>query len=246
VCRALGRDTARGDGLWVNRGPSPPYYSNVVTLDARAPDQQLARIRSLLDSPLPRPWSVKDSFKTLDLERLGFEVLFEAEWIGLRPEESPSESVPDPTGPTWLPVADDAQLIAWERAWRTSNPDAGAADVGRLFQPALLADPDIRFVAGIAGGTVVGTVIANRSDDGQGPVVGMSNLVLTGKDPEASRLGAVAAVRTAFPDLPIVGYEWGDDLAAMRTLGFESLGPLRIWLTGSCHLGDRRISDDDA
>ena len=79
MCRALGCDTTREDGLWVNRSPSPPYYSNAVTLEPSGIAAQLTLVRSMLGSALPRPWSVKDSFKRLDLAPLGFEVLFEAE-----------------------------------------------------------------------------------------------------------------------------------------------------------------------
>jgi len=41
-----------------------------------------------------------------------------------------------------------------------------------------------------------------------------------------SALQAVAARR---PDLPIVGYEHGTDLASARQAGFRALGPLRVW-----------------
>jgi hypothetical protein len=77
----------------------------------------------------------------------------------------------------------------------------------------------------------VALAIANRSDDGSGPVVGISNTVLLGDDPERYRAGAVAAVRDGFPGLPLVGYEHGEDLAAMSALGFQPLGPLRVWLS---------------
>jgi len=32
-----------------------------------------------------------------------------------------------------------------------------------------------------------------------------------------------------FPGLPLVGYERGSELDAMVALGFERLGPLRVW-----------------
>ena len=77
----------------------------------------------------------------------------------------------------------------------------------------------------------MGLVVANRSDDGSGPVVGLSNLVLPEDDRDAYRAGAVAAVRSTFPDLAVVGYERGAELDAMVELGFERLGPLRVWTT---------------
>ena len=61
----------------------PRFYPNAVTLDARrgrhrraAPDRRI-----LQKSNLPGRWAVKDSFNTLDIARLGFDVLFEASWI---------------------------------------------------------------------------------------------------------------------------------------------------------------------
>jgi hypothetical protein len=34
---------------------------------------------------------------------------------------------------------------------------------------------------------------------------------------------------TLFPGLPLVGYERGDDLERARRVGFEEVGPLRVW-----------------
>jgi hypothetical protein len=128
-------------------------------------------------------------------------------------------------------VTRDEELAAWERAWRSMSTEDSTAGAGRLFRPSLLDDPDIRFLTGTRHGSIVSVVIANRSDDGSGPVVGLSNLVLAGGDPRLHGPGAIAAVRDAFPGLPVVGYERGGDLAALLALGFESLGPLRVWLS---------------
>ena len=101
-----------------------------------------------------------------------------------------------------------------------------------VFDPGLLGDPDIVLLGAHRGERIVGVVVANRSDDGSGPVVGISNLVLPEPDGERQRVAAVAAVRATFADLPVVGYERGVDLGAMMALGFERLGPLRTWVTG--------------
>ena len=42
--------------------------------------------------------------------------------------------------------------------------------------------------------------------------------------------GAVAAICGRFPDLPLVGYETDKDLPAAHRAGFDSVGPLRVWL----------------
>jgi hypothetical protein len=229
VCNALGCDTTRMDGLWVNRSPGPPYYSNAVTLDPVDTATQSARVRSMLDWGLPRPWSIKDSFRRLALAPLGFGILFEAQWIG-RPADHRSRKPVD-GDIAWGPVTRDPDLVAWEAAWRGANTAAADAGVARLFQPVLLDDPDIRFLAGMREGRIVAVAVANRSDDGSGPVVGISNIVLTDGDLRTDGAGVIAAVQDAFPDLPMVGYERGDDLTTMMALGFRSMGPLRVWVT---------------
>lgn len=218
------------EGLWVNRSPAPSYYPSAVTLEPVRVTEQVARVRTMLDWPIPRPWSVKDSFGKLDLAPLGFEVLFEAKWIGLSPDHVlPGSAFEDAI---WASVRHDTELVAWEQAWRGGGSgDAVRSESARLFQPALLDDPDIRVLSGTRDGRTVAVAIASRSDNGTGPVVGISNIVLSGDGPEADRFGAVAATRRAFPGLPMVGYERGVDLIAMGALGFRSLGPLRVWTT---------------
>jgi hypothetical protein len=57
----------------------------------------------------------------------------------------------------------------------------------------------------------------------------LSNIFLPEAGGEALRVALLAAVEQVFPGLPLVGYEQGADLAAMRALGFEGLGALRVW-----------------
>ncbi|MET0772397.1 MAG: hypothetical protein ABWZ82_04875 [Candidatus Limnocylindrales bacterium] len=235
VCRAQGAETAWVDGLWVNLHPAPPYYSNAVTTDPRETRSQEDRLRRMLGSALPRPWSVKDGFHVLDLAPLGFRILFEAQWIhlpaGPRLDDgraAPADGALDDV--EWSAVTSIAELEDWERAWRGENPEAATSGPPAMFPPILLDDPDIRFLAGRRSGRTLAVAAANRSDDGTGPVVGISNIVL-GDDGSWLLAGAVEAVRRAFPGLPMVGYERGDALAAMRALGFEPSGPLRVWIT---------------
>ncbi len=124
VCRALGCDTALMDGLWVNRSPSPPYYSNAVTLVADAVDAQVGRVRSMLGGPLPRPWTIKDGFHALDLEPLGFQVLFEARWVGL---DADADIEASDDGCVWAAVPMTSGSPSWEAAWRVPNDDVGTA-----------------------------------------------------------------------------------------------------------------------
>jgi hypothetical protein len=217
--------------MWINHRPSPAFYPNGITLEPVGTSRQLARLRGLLDSALPRPWSAKDSCARLDLAALGFEVLFAATWVGLAADQPLAD--PTPKDLVWVPVTSEAELIEWEAVWRASDPEAGDSGGTPFFPVGLIADPDVRFLCGRVGARTLATAIANRSDGGTGPVVGVSNLAASRDAPATWRLGAVVAVRDAFPGLPVVGYESGDELAATLGLGFHALGPLRVWIVNS-------------
>jgi hypothetical protein len=230
VCRALGCDTDFVDGMWINLSPSPPFYSNAITLTHDGSVAQLRHVERLAGVGLPSEWSVKDAFKTLELAPLGFRMLFEAHWLRL-----PADRTPDATetpGVRWVRLTTEPELAAWEAAWRSAPANAlpELSDPARIFVPELLDDPDVAFLAARRDDRIVAVVVGNRSDDGSGPVGGVSNIVLPAEDVAAHRRGAIAAVGAAFPDLPLVCYDRGADLAAMRVLGFEQLGPLRVWV----------------
>ena len=230
VCQALGCDTDFVDDLWINSGTSPPFYPNAISLTRAGADDQFGRIGQMIEAGLPSGWTEKDSFSVLDLARHGLGVLFEAEWLGLPAGRSMFGA--DRSGAIWEPVTSDADLAAWEAAWRRAHGHAlSGQSPARVFMPDLLGDPDIVLLAAHRQAETVGLVVANRSDDGSGAVVGISNLVLPDDDRDALRAGAVTAVMSTFPDLAVVGYERGTELDAMVELGFERLGPLRVWTT---------------
>jgi len=223
VCRSHGRPGTFEPHAWVSHTPTPPFYPNVVTLSgAEGADGQRATVAALATSGLARPWAVKDSFAALDLTPLGFRPLFDATWIGR------SAGTPLPSAVAsdvdWLTVRDAALLAAWEAAWSSGAEPPEEA----VFCPALLADPEVAVLAGIRDGRVIAGVVANRSDG----VTGISNLFVPGDVP-GLRAAALAAVAAAFPGTALVGYEHGDDLAAMLALGFTALGPLRVWELGT-------------
>jgi len=96
VCRAHGRAGTFLPHLWVNAQSVPRFYPNVVTLahDEAAIAEQRDTVAILMKSNLPGRWSVKDSFKTLDLSRQGFDVLLEASWIrSVMPTDGPSSDI---------------------------------------------------------------------------------------------------------------------------------------------------------
>ena len=227
VCQALGCDTDFVDDLWINSGTSPPFYPNAISLTRDGSESQSRRIREMVQAGLPDGWTEKDAYETLNLAELGFRILFEAEWIGMPPGKALATAAPSDVA--WQPVISDAGLVAWEAAWRSAQTRPPGETFPRIFMPDLLDDPDIVLLEAHREGGIVAVVVANRSDDGSGPVAGVSNVVLPEQDHAAHRAGAVAAVRSAFPGLPLVGYERGSELDAMVALGFERLGPLRVW-----------------
>jgi hypothetical protein len=186
---------------WAAPRRTPPFYPDAVTLAAgcRADD-----LLAAVDTDTPG-CSVKDSFADLDLAPAGFRVLLEADWIAL---EAPAAGAPA----GWQRVDDAEGLARWATAW------AGGAPTD-LFRPALLADPEVAFVAvpGTAGGGVL-----SRS----GAAVGVSNVF--GDDGTWPAL--VTAAAELFPGLPLVGWEAADDLAPALAAGFEPCGDLRVWV----------------
>ena len=84
----------------------------------------------------------------------------------------------------------------------------------------------IVFIAALIHERIIAGAIANRTDN----VVGLSNVFAP--EGAAARFwpGRVSAAIDAFARLPLVGYESGSELAIALALGFEAVGPLRVWV----------------
>ena len=218
VCQVHGTLGVWTDALWFNRGMAPRFYPNAITL---RPNQGNA-LGAVLDQ-LPIHCAVKDSFNDLSLGNAGFQVLFEASWLWRA-----AAAVIPPVAALdmrWMRVSDEEQLTRWELAWGGISAVPGYTLSERIFLPALLADPNIAFLAAWQGEQLRAGVIANQ---GAG-VVGLSNLFAHDGDAAVTWAGAVAAIAAQFPGRDTVGYERGDDLALAQLSGFESIGPLRVW-----------------
>ena len=188
---------------WVNAEPVPRFYPNVVTLttgDADIEEQRQA-VRILQKSHLPGRWAVKDSFNTLDIARLGFEVLLEANWI--------------------RKAHPKAGAMVSGLAWHRVEP--GGDD---SFPAALFSDDNFAMFSAKRDGTVVAGGTLYRSDG----VVGLSNVVAEADDEPAVWRDLASLAATTFPGLPVVGYEADDELTAAHKAGFEIGDPLRIWV----------------
>ncbi|MCX5537421.1 hypothetical protein OG785_43500 [Streptomyces sp. NBC_00006] len=203
-----------GGEVWTAPARTPLYYPDAVTL---APGADPAAVTARIDTAAPGA-SVKDSFADLDLTEAGFQVLFEARWIH-RPAGAPA---PVPTL-AWGVVDDAETLLSWAEAWGDT----------RLFRSELLDDTATFVLAGRTpdGRVVAGAVASPSGDDGH-QVVGISNVFASDGGPDSAWPGVLDAVHRLFPDLPVVGYEQGDDLAVAVRHGFEAIGSLRVWVHG--------------
>jgi hypothetical protein len=212
VCRLHGQAGTYHDGGWTVPKRSPPLYPDAVMLDPAASiDAILAAIDT---SP---GCSLKDSFACLNLAFEGFHVLFEAQWI-FREADTPSPEAP--AGMRWERVRDPAVLRRCERAWNQYDIPPG------LFHPSLLDEDTVMIMACYRDEAIVAGAIANRS----ATVASVTNVFSADDDLDAAWRGSVAAVAAHGGDLPLLGYERGDDLEVARRYGFEPLGPLRVWI----------------
>lgn len=203
VTRSWGGDGRFEAGLWINTGEAPPFYPNVVTL---APTEDVPPAIAATRGD----FAVKDSFSVLDLEPLGFAPLFAASWIWRDPQ--PLETADTAV---WRIVRDAAALADWETAWRGNEPGPD------LFRPALLDAQDHAFISGAVAGRIVAGCVASRSAG----AVGISNLF----GAAAFIPGCLAVAGDFAPDRPVVSYEAGAALDLLKSLGFQELGPLRVW-----------------
>jgi hypothetical protein len=224
VCRVHGTPGEFYDALWLNRYSVPRFYPNVVTLSTQdGTAAQLAHIRALVAAGLPEGWGVKDSFCSLDLAMLGFQPLFEATWLW----RAPSQPLPNraASGLQWTWVQSAPELAKWEMAWSGSPVNSRSTQQPRVFLPALLANPEIVFIVAYHDQELVAGAIAHHTNN----MVGLSNVFVPADDSTAFWAGCVAMAQERFPDVPMVGYEHGPELAIAREIGFEVLQPLKVW-----------------
>jgi hypothetical protein len=220
VCATLGIAGRFDEDAWVSARRTPPMYPDAVTLTE---DVSIEALLSRIDRTAG--CSIKDSFSTLDLTAAGFSVLFDADWFW-RPAASP----PPPAVGT----------LGWERVERRGDLRAWAVEhgAGSTFTPALFDEPGVTILAGRdRDGALIAGAVATHGDE----AIGISNVfivdVASGGDGSSTTFadafaGATGAIVNRFPDRPIVGYLSAEDLAAARAAGFETIGPLRIWLLG--------------
>ena len=214
VCSAHGIAARFDDDAWVSPRRTPPMYPDAITLTT---DVSIEALLGRIDRTAG--CSIKDSFSSLDLTPAGFDMLFGAQWIWR------AAGRPPVGGP-----------LRWERVDRPDDLRSWSLEHGgaSTFSSALLAEPSVTILAGrdrrdrLAAGAI--------ATEGQ-EAVGISNVFAVGADDESLPLAfadvfadATAAIVDRFPDRPVVGYLSTDALPAALAAGFETTGPLRIWL----------------
>ena len=182
-----------------------PAYHSALTIQS---SEAGADIEGLVESMSTRDgFTVKDSFRALDLERLSLVPFIEASWIH---RERPGAKAVD----GWQRVTDDTELRRWEEAWSEGSPVAV-----EQFPPAILRRRDVALFGRTVDGRYDAGAIANLSAD----CVGLSNVF------GAGALEAAADLCADFGDgLPVVGYERGDSLREALSIGFDDVGRLRV------------------
>lgn len=209
---------------WRSHQKAPPFHSNLVVLSPGTSQAEVeAHVAELGRQPLAAGWTLKDSYANLDLSALGFEVLFDAEWIWRDPRRAAAgQAVP---GFIWDRVETAPALSQWEQAWLGDARNDAPGGLTRQFPDPLLASPDHAFFAGRIDGRIVAGGIINRSPG----VVGLSNVFSPDDLAEAAWNALVGCASADFPDTPVVGYERGADLQIALRVGFSAIGGLRVW-----------------
>jgi hypothetical protein len=198
---------------------TPPLYSNLVTISKDwKPDDIFGNIDIRYENEKWDEWSVKDSFGVLDLSEYGFTKLFEAQWIYLEAEKF------KPYGTNgslhYEIVTTENVLSAWRIAW-DSDEQLGK----EIFNPKLLNNPKVYFVAGYDGKQIVSGCFVNRTDN----ILGISNFFAPDKDIKYWS-ETISFILGSIGQRNIVGYERNELADTLQTLGFVVVGDLTVWL----------------
>lgn len=202
MCRVHRLAPVADGRLWSSPHRTPPLYPDAITLDPGV--HEIDVLTRITDGPGA---SVKDSFATLDLADQGYSVLFDATWIA-RP---PGASAPDSGG--FDVVREKFPFAAWRRAW------GGPEDV---LLNGLRRAPGVTILGRADHSGYTDGAILHRTTIANVEVVSVSNAFGNVAD-------VAAAAIARHPESWIVGYERGEDLDVMLGVGFDAIGPLRVW-----------------
>lgn len=220
VCRAHGIRTSLTGELWSSASRTPPYYPDAVTLSAG-----VGACDVLASVDAGEGCSVKDSFATLDLSSGDFAQLVDGHWLWRDADtdtqaDSDTNSVTDTRadGRRWHRVTSTDEMHDWAQAW-AADPDDAA-----ILTPSLLAEPGVFVLTTehLEAGAIVNLT---------GSVAGIGNVFDRGGDLIRAWREAVGAAGILAGRLPLVGWDAGDGLSAAVAAGFETTGPLTVWIS---------------
>lgn len=109
-------------------------------------------------------------------------------------------------------------------SWQ-SGSKPGDSEQAFTFNKEIMARADVKFISLCKDQKIVAGAVANKSAG----VVGLSNIFCNAEEKRVYWKVVTRAVHTLFPDLEIVGYESGDELALALSIGFQELGNLSVW-----------------
>ena len=215
--KAYGFISECSEHCWSTGGDMPQIYPNANTLQ---PHMALNSIKSLLDKREDKTIAVHDSFHDLDLQSLGFQVLFEAEWLtfsNLMFTHKPGIIIDKVQSKEQLQTFTEACCDAFGTSHLLElNPNG-------LYPESLLNNPDIRFYMAWEEDEIIGGMVLHRSHG----VVGLSNLFCDDKQVlEALLLTSQHFIQ----EFPIVTYSHDEELSLLLNSGCQLIGPLRVWL----------------
>lgn len=205
VCDTHGINCFWRGNLWGMLTEAPSFYPGVISANMEA---TMAELGYFIDNG--RVSSIKDSYANLDLSPFGFKKLFDAEWIWHPPVSSNKSPQTK-----WRVITNERDLVQW-----TSK--SGLTDV---IKPNLLEYENVKNFS-LENNEGVSGFITNV-DEG---VVGVSNVFSEGRENESLWREIPRVVSNEYPGMSMVGYEHGSDLDLAKKSGWESLGPLRVWI----------------
>jgi hypothetical protein len=223
--RALKLRTEQDAALWSSREAGPMVFFSGVTLGGPdASDEQLRAIEGLLQERHADDFAVCDSFATLDLAPLGFEVLRLGTWMVRMPAEPVRR--PFPRDLAIERVVTPQQLAEWEAASATAFGAPPLPEVGAWHAPAILSDPRMQVFAGKVGDRVVCGSMAYFSDRVNG-IYAVSTLAEYRHKGYAEWLTWRGVL--ARPHQPATLQPSEQAEALYRHMGFEDTGEYVVW-----------------
>jgi hypothetical protein len=220
VLRARSNDWSANETCAYTLSKAPPFYSNIVSHSADwKPDELFHLVCCKYEDELWDKVSIKDAFARRDLAAFGFARLFDAQWMYLT--ASAFEAAPTFAPSTEFKIlSTPGDLADWRRAW---DKDVRLGE--QIFRDNLLKDETLFFVAGFKSNAIVCGCLVNATDD----VLGVSNFFSFDESPAAwARIVRFIHNRIGMAD--VVCYERGRRETALRSIGFEVVGELTVWL----------------